>query len=348
MKNSMKSFLKITGVVALAMLVAGCALLGDKAEEAVVEAGEKAGVDIGVNTVDISALGGAGSITGLTIRNPEGYQTEYAFSMDEVGLNLKVSSLLFKPVTLSEFVLDSPVVNLEIKGPGQNNLKEIADVKKQYPDHAVVASLMVETKDEWQDIIKASEDAGADGLELNFGCPHGMSERGMGSAVGQVPEYTEMITSWVKEVARTPVLVKLTPNVTDIRPIAQAAVEGGADAISAINTYVGMAIDWRKRKPILGRGVGGLSGPCIKPLALRLVRQLYGAVDVPIIGIGGIQDADDAMEYFLAGASAIQVGTANFYRPTAVMDVLEGIPSRIAELGASSLQEIVGTLEDPA
>ena len=127
MKNFTKNFLKITGVVALTMLIAGCALLGDKAEEAVVEAGEKAGVDIGVDTVDISALGGAGSITGLTIRNPEGYQTEYAFSMDEVGLNLKVSSILFKPITLSEFVLDSPVVNLEFKGPGQNNLKEIAD-----------------------------------------------------------------------------------------------------------------------------------------------------------------------------------------------------------------------------
>src|ERR1700674_4276014 len=121
--------------------------------------------------------------------------------------------------------------------PIQTNLREIAEVKKQYPKHAVIASLMVESKREvWHDIVKRSEDAGADGLELNFGCPHGMSERGMGSAVGQVPDYTEMITSWAKEKAKTPVISKLTPNVTDITHIAAAAERGGADAVSLINT----------------------------------------------------------------------------------------------------------------
>src|SRR5213593_989067 len=117
------------------------------------------------------------------------------------------------------------------------NLREIAEVKKRYPRHAVIASLMVESKREvWHEIVRRAEDSGSDGLELNFGCPHGMSERGMGSAVGQVPEYSTMITEWVKEVARTPVLVKLTPNITDIRSVARASRAGGADGLSAINT----------------------------------------------------------------------------------------------------------------
>src|SRR5438094_3249423 len=121
--------------------------------------------------------------------------------------------------------------------PLEVNLREISEVKKRYPKHAVIASLMVESKHEaWHKIVQQTEDAGADGLELNFGCPHGMSERGMGSAVGQVPEYAQMITEWVKEVARTPVLVKLTPNITDIRLVARAAKQGGAGALSAINT----------------------------------------------------------------------------------------------------------------
>src|ERR1700723_3403778 len=121
--------------------------------------------------------------------------------------------------------------------PIEVNLREMLEAKKRYPKHAVIASLMVESSREaWHDIVQRSEDAGADGLELNFGCPHGMSERGMGSAVGQVPEYCQQITEWVKEIAQTPVLVKLTPNITDIRPIAQAAKQGGADGLSAINT----------------------------------------------------------------------------------------------------------------
>ena len=143
--------------------------------------------------------------------------------------------------------------------PIETNLREIAEVKKRYPQHAVIASLMVEsTREAWHDIVQRSEDAGADGLELNFGCPHGMSERGMGSAVGQVPEYTEMITGWAKEKARTPVLVKLTPNITDIRQIARAAKRAGADALSAINTLnsiTGIDLDTLEPRP----NVDGLS-----------------------------------------------------------------------------------------
>ncbi len=143
--------------------------------------------------------------------------------------------------------------------PIETNLREIAEVKKRYPKHAVIASLMVEsTREAWHDIVQRSEDAGADGLELNFGCPHGMSERGMGSAVGQVPEYTEMITCWVKEKARTPVLVKLTPNITDIREIARAAKRAGADGLSAINTLnsiTGIDLDTSAAEPQCGRAL---------------------------------------------------------------------------------------------
>jgi len=184
---------------------------------------------------------------------------------------------------------------------------------------------------------------GVAAFELNMSCPnvaHGMD-------YSTNPGVARQVLERVRAETDLPLIAKLSPNVTDIRPVAIGAVEGGADAISAINTLLGMVVDWRSRKPVLGRGLGGVSGPCIKPVALRIVHQLHGAVDVPIIGIGGIQDADDAMEFFLAGASLIQVGTANYYRPTAALDVLEGLPERIAALGASSLREIVGTLQMP-
>src|ERR1051325_2468352 len=176
------------------------------------------------------------------------------------------------------------------------NLREISEVKKRYPKHAVIASLMVDSKREtWHDIVKRSEDAGADGLELNFGCPHGMSERGMGSAVGQVPEYACMITEWVKEVARTPVLVKLTPNITDIRQAARAAKRGGADGLSAINTInsiTGIDLDTFTPRPFVDgmSAHGGYCGPAVKPIALHLVQQVTSdpEVGLPLSGIGGI------------------------------------------------------------
>ena len=164
--------------------------------------------------------------------------------------------------------------------PLEVNLREIAEVKKRYPNHAVIASLMVDSKREaWHEIVKRSEGAGADGLELNFGCPHGMSERGMGSAVGQVPEYCTMITAWVKEVAQTPVLVKLTPNITDIRPVARAAKQGGADGLSAINTInsiTGIDLDTFVPRPnVDGKSAhGGYCGPAVKPIALHMVQQI--------------------------------------------------------------------------
>src|SRR3984885_5990499 len=210
-------------------------------------------------------------------------------------------------------------IELIIDRPIEINLREITEVKKRYPHHAVIASLMVEsTRAAWHDIVKRSEDAGADGLELNFGCPHGMSERGMGSAVGQVPEYTEMITTWVKEKAHTPVLVKLTPNITDIRVIARAAKRGAADAVSAINTInsiTGIDLDTLVPRPnVDGKSShGGYCGPAVKPIALNMVQQVAADAEtagLPISGIGGIATWKDAAEFILLGGGAVQVGTA--------------------------------------
>jgi len=187
------------------------------------------------------------------------------------------------------------------------------------------------------------QDAGADMVELNMSCPNVSG----GLDYSTDPAVAREVVQRARDATDLPLIAKLSPNVTDIRPIAVGAVEGGATAISAINTFVGMAIDWRARRPILGRGMGGLSGPCIKPLALRLVHLLHGAVDVPIIGIGGIQDADDAMEYLVAGATAIQVGTANFYNPMAAIEIVRALPVKLAEIGANSVREVIGTLRMP-
>ncbi len=184
---------------------------------------------------------------------------------------------------------------------------------------------------------------GVAALELNMSCPNVSG----GLDFSTNDEAAAQVLTAVRSETDLPLIAKLSPNVTDIQPIAQAAVAGGADAISAINTLVGMAVDWRRRRPVLGRGYGGVSGPCIKPIALRMVRRIFESVDVPVVGIGGIETADDAMEFFLAGASAIEVGTANYYRPTAALEIVEGLPERIASLGAASLGEIVGTLEMP-
>jgi dihydroorotate dehydrogenase (NAD+) catalytic subunit len=140
-------------------------------------------------------------------------------------------------------------------------------------------------------------------------------------------------------------LVKLSPNVWNIAEIAKGAEAGGADGISAVNTCLGLAVDWRRRCPRLGNGFGGLSGPAIKPIALRCVRQIFKAVKIPVIGIGGIETIDDAMEFFVTGASAVQIGTANFYHPTAAVQILDALPDALTELGVRTVTEIIGTLE---
>jgi dihydropyrimidine dehydrogenase (NAD+) subunit PreA len=235
--------------------------------------------------------------------------------------------------------------------PIETNLREIAEVKRRYPKHAVIASLMVESRREtWHDIVRRSEDAGADGLELNFGCPHGMSERGMGSAVGQVPEYSCMITEWVKEVARTPVLVKLTPNVTDVRMIARAARRGGADGLSAINTInsiTGVDLDTFTPRPDVGgySAHGGYCGPAVKPIALHLVQQLASDAEVglPLSGIGGISSWREAAEFLLLGCTTVQVCTAAMhYGFRIVEDMIDGLSQWMDDKGFATIDEFRG------
>ncbi len=233
--------------------------------------------------------------------------------------------------------------------PISTNLKEIYETKKRYPDHAVIVSLMVETKEQWKDLIKRSEDTGADGLELNFGCPHGMCERGMGSAVGQEPKVLKEITSWVKEYAGTPVIVKLTPNVGDILPPGLAAVSGGADAVSLINTVkslMGVDLDSFVPLPAVGNEStnGGYCGPAVKPIALHMVGTLARerAFNIPISGIGGIGTWRDAAEYLALGASNVQVCTAvmtHGYR--IVEDMIDGLNNYLDDQGMT-LDQLIG------
>jgi dihydropyrimidine dehydrogenase (NAD+) subunit PreA len=235
--------------------------------------------------------------------------------------------------------------------PLEVNLKEMAECKRKYPGHAVIASLMVESKREaWHDIVKRTQDTGCDGFELNFGCPHGMSERGMGSAMGQVPEYTCMVTEWVKEVAEIPVIVKLTPNVTNIVPPAKAAMKGGADAVSLINTINSiMGVDLETMIPhpnVNGKAAhGGYCGPAVKPIALNMVSELARdpEFNIPISGIGGISTWRDAAEFMLLGAGNVQVCTAVMhYGYRIVEDMIDGLNRYLDEKGFASVNEIIG------
>lgn len=230
------------------------------------------------------------------------------------------------------------------------NFKEIAEVKKSHPEHAIIVSLMVETKEEWQDIIKRSIDAGADGLELNFGCPHGMCERGMGSAVGQEPAVNQEITSWAMEYSSVPVLVKLTPNVGDIRPHGLAAQAGGASGVSLINTIksiIGVDIDRMVLNPRVGElsSNGGYCGAAVKPIALHMCGSLAKDpnFNIPISGIGGVSNWRDAVEFILLGASSVQVCTEVMLRGYRVVeDMIEGLSNYMDDKGFENLDQMIG------
>jgi dihydroorotate dehydrogenase (NAD+) catalytic subunit len=184
---------------------------------------------------------------------------------------------------------------------------------------------------------------GVAAIELNISCPnvsHGVD-------FGTDAAMCERVVAGCRAASRLPIIAKLTPNVTDIATIARAAEQGGADSISLINTLLGMAVDWRRRRPLLGNGMGGLSGPAIKPVALRCVYQAAQAVKAPIVGIGGIATVDDVMEFLVAGATAVQLGTVNFYNPTVSMTILDALPNVLAEAGANRVSDLVGTLQFP-
>ncbi len=215
-------------------------------------------------------------------------------------------------------------------------IKEDLPFLKRY-DTKVIVNIVGKTVEEYCQVAEILGDTEIDMIELNISCPN-VKEGGV--AFGTDPFMAEKITKAVKRVAKHPLVVKLTPNVTDIVSIAKAAVAGGADALSLINTLLGMAIDINKRKPILANIVGGLSGPAIKPVAVRMVYEVANAVDVPIIGMGGIMTGEDAVEFIIAGATGVAVGMANFTNPTATIDVLNGIENYMIKHGFNSIEEI--------
>ncbi|MGI9482235.1 MAG: NAD-dependent dihydropyrimidine dehydrogenase subunit PreA [Hyphomicrobiales bacterium] len=232
------------------------------------------------------------------------------------------------------------------------NLQEIKQVKKNWPDRALVVSLMVPCEEPcWEAILKKVEETEADGVELNFGCPHGMSERGMGSAVGQVPEYIEMVARWCKTHTRMPVIVKLTPNITDVRYPARAAHTGGADAVSLINTVSSIvSVDLGTMSPepsIDGKGShGGYCGPAVKPIALNMVAEIARdpeTADLPISGIGGVTTWRDAAEFLSLGAGNVQVCTAAMvYGFKIVEEMITGLGNWMDEVGYERLDQFTG------
>ncbi len=206
---------------------------------------------------------------------------------------------------------------------------------------ALIVSVAGKSRDEFVALARHIDEAGgADGLELNISCPNVSG----GVDFGTDPRLCFEVVSSVRQACSLPVIAKLTPNVTRIVEIAQAAADAGADAVSCINTLLGMAIDWRKRKPMLGNVVGGLSGPAIKPVALRCVYQIASSVKIPIVGIGGIATIDDVMEFLVAGASCVQIGTANYYDPTVSQRLVNQLPAALAEIGATQISDVVASI----
>jgi dihydroorotate dehydrogenase (NAD+) catalytic subunit len=207
---------------------------------------------------------------------------------------------------------------------------------------AIIANIAGKTVDEFIAMAKKiGQEPGLAALELNLSCPNVAG----GADFATDPAVTTRIVAGVRKVCPLPLLAKLTPNVTSIVPIAQAAADAGADAVTLVNTFVGMAIDWRRRRPILGNITGGLSGPAIKPLALRLVWQTARHVRIPIVGVGGISTINDVMEFLVAGASAVQIGTANFYNPTGSAALAGELETACAQLDARAMSDVVGTLQ---
>ncbi|MBX7073081.1 MAG: dihydroorotate dehydrogenase [Pirellulales bacterium] len=276
-----------------------------------------------------------------------GYAREMAGLVDL----LRLGAIIPKTITLAPRAGNKPARTVETPAGMLNSIGLDNDGIEAFIEHhlpylaglgtPIVVSIAGRTREEFITLAERLDRAGgAAAIELNVSCPNVSG----GVDFGTDPAMCEAVVRGVREACQLPVIAKLTPNVTRIAEIAVAAEAGGADAISVINTCLGMAVDWRRRRPILGNIMGGLSGPAIKPIALRAVYQTARAVSVPVIGVGGIATIDDVMEFLVTGASAVQVGTANFYRPAATMEILDQLPGAIRQLGATSAREVVGVL----
>jgi dihydroorotate dehydrogenase (NAD+) catalytic subunit len=278
----------------------------------------------------------------------------YAREMAELVDLQRLGAILPKTITRLPRPGNAPWRTVETTGGLLNSIGLDNDGIDTFLDHhwpylrglgtPIIVSVAGRTAAEFVELACRLDQAdGVAAVELNISCPNVSG----GVDFGTDPMQCEQLVRGVREACQLPIIAKLTPNVTSIADIARAAEAGGADALSAINTCQGMAVDWRRRRPLLGNVLGGLSGPAIKPIALRAVFQVARAVKIPVIGIGGIATLDDCMEFFVAGASAVQIGTANYYDPTLTMRLLDTLPQAIASLGAKTLGEIVGTLQLP-
>lgn len=232
--------------------------------------------------------------------------------------------------------------SIGLQNPGVAHLKseELPWLRKQ--GATTIVNVSGHSFDEYVQVIEALEDAPVDAYEVNISCPN-VDAGGM--TLGTHVPSVEKVVSLCREATSRPLIVKLTPNVTDITEIARAAEASGADAISLINTLLGMAIDVKRRRPVIARVVGGFSGPAVKPVALRMVWQCSKAVSVPILGMGGVTTGTDAVEFMLAGATAVAVGTANFMNPQATVDVIDGIIDYCEEQGVNDVNDLIGALE---
>ncbi|MEO1770601.1 dihydroorotate dehydrogenase [Candidatus Enterococcus ferrettii] len=291
-------------------------------------------------------------LPGLDLKNPImpasgcfGFGKEYA---DYYDLN-QLGSIMIKATTpQSRYGNETPRVAetpsgmlnaIGLQNPGlETVMNEILPSLEKFDQLPIIANVAGACEEDYIEVCAKIGDApNVKAIELNISCPnvkHG------GIAFGTDPEVAYRLTKAVKEVASVPVYVKLSPNVTDIVPIAKAIDEGGADGFTMINTLLGMRIDLKTRQPILANQTGGLSGPAIKPVAIRLIHQVAGVSDLPIIGMGGVQTVDDVLEMFMAGASAVAVGTANFTDPYICPKLIDALPARMAELGIDSLEEL--------
>ena len=262
----------------------------------------------------------------------------------------RIGALVSKTVTVKPRpgnppprILETPAgmlnsIGLENKGVDVFLAEALPRMKSLGP--RVVVNIGGETIDEFVQLAELFSAAGVDALEVNLSCPNVQEGRLYFSTE---PRLCEQAIAAVKRVARVPVFAKLSPNVTDIVEIARAAAQGGADGITAINTLIGMAVDWRRRRPVLGRGIGGLSGPAIKPVAVRLVHDICKAVQIPVIGVGGARSAEDVLEFVCAGASAVQIGTAAFVDPTIMLGIIDEL-ERLLQTAGTTVAELRGSI----
>ena len=293
-------------------------------------------------------------LCGITLDNPIipasgtfGFGYEFAELYD---INM-LGSLSFKGTTLEpRFGNPTPRIAevasgmlnaVGLQNPGVDKVisDELPKLRKVF-SKPVMANVSGFSRDEYVETVRKLDTVeGIGWFEINISCPN---VHGGGMSFGTSPESAEAITRAVRDVTKKPIIIKLSPNVTDIASIAKACEAGGADGISLINTLMGMRIDLRKRKPIIKNKTGGFSGPAIKPVAVRMVYQVFEAVKIPLVGMGGVQSAEDVIEFMLAGATAVEVGAENLVNPYACRDIIEALPAAMEKYGIASLTEIIG------